>query len=88
MKTFKELGLQDDILQAIKKIGFYEPTKIQEASIPIILTGCDLIAGSETGSGKTFAFGAGIIQNITPGQGVQALVQVPTRELAEQLLQT
>jgi len=88
MKTFKELGLHEDILQSIKKIGFYEPTEIQEASIPLILAGNDVIAGSSTGSGKTFAFGAGIIQRLTPGRGVQALIQVPTRELAEQLLQT
>jgi ATP-dependent RNA helicase DeaD len=88
MTSFKELGLQDDLLLAVKKLGFYEPTPIQAASIPIILQGHDLIASSSTGSGKTFAFAAGIIHNITPGRGVQALIQVPTRELAEQMHQT
>lgn len=86
MKAFEALGLRDDILESIKKIGFYEPTAVQTASIPLILAGKDIIAGSNTGSGKTFAFGAGIIQQIHPQGGVQALILVPTRELAEQML--
>lgn len=86
MKTFEELGVREDLLTAIKKIGFYEPTEIQTASIPLILAGKDIIAGSNTGSGKTFAFGAGVIQQLHPQGGVQALILVPTRELAEQML--
>ena len=54
-------------------------------SIPMVLSGKDVIAGSVTGSGKTLAFGAGIIQNTVAGEGIQALVLTPTRELCQQV---
>ena len=86
MISFDNLGLRQDILSAIKKLGFYTPTQVQQETIPPILEGQDVIAGSNTGSGKTFAFGAGVIQQLEPKRGVQAVILVPTRELAEQML--
>jgi len=85
MEKFKKLGLSEHILRVLEEEKFEEPTEIQEKSIPLVLQGKDVIAGSATGSGKTLAFGSGIIQNIKRGNGVQALVLAPTRELAEQV---
>ncbi|MBU1204124.1 MAG: DEAD/DEAH box helicase, partial [Nanoarchaeota archaeon] len=85
MDNFKKLSIIEPILKYIKDSGFKEPTEIQEKTIPLILKGKDVIAGSATGSGKTLAFGAGIIQNCEKRQGVQSIVLVPTRELAEQV---
>ena len=85
MTTFETLGLQESLLSAIKKLGFYEATPVQEATIPLIKAGRDVIAMSNTGSGKTFAFAAGIIEHAKPKRGVQAIILVPTRELAEQM---
>ncbi|MBN1385767.1 DEAD/DEAH box helicase [Candidatus Woesearchaeota archaeon] len=72
-------------MKAIKDQQFVSPSDIQQKSIPLILSGKDVIAGSATGSGKTLAFGAGIIQNSERGRGIQALILTPTRELAEQI---
>jgi ATP-dependent RNA helicase DeaD len=66
---------------------FESPSEIQEKSIPLIIAGKDVIAGSATGSGKTLAFAAGILKNAQKGRGIQALVLTPTRELAEQVAQ-
>jgi len=85
MENFRRLGLTEPILKVLKEERFEKPTEIQEKSIPLVLEGKDVIAGSATGSGKTLAFGAGIIQNLKKGQGIQALVLTPTRELAEQV---
>ena len=85
MNIFEDLNLDSQLLTAIKKIGLTKPTQIQEKSIPFILEGKDLVGESATGSGKTLAFGCGIIKKITPGEGLQALVLTPTRELAEQV---
>ena len=82
---FEELGLNKNILQVISKMGYTEPTQIQEKSIPAILEGKDVIGESATGSGKTFAFAVGILEKVKPKAGVQALVLTPTRELAEQV---
>ncbi len=85
MTTFKELGLSEIFLKMIESAGFTEPTEIQEKTIPLVLAGKDVIGGSATGSGKTLAFGAGIIEHLKPNGGIQALILVPTRELAEQV---
>lgn len=82
---FKDLGLSPNLLTAIQKLGFKEPTKIQKLSIPLIVNGKDVVGESATGSGKTLAFGAGVIQNVNPKKGLQAIVLTPTRELAEQV---
>ena len=59
---FETLGLSHDLLKHITKLGFEEPTEIQELSIPHILKGKDIIGESATGSGKTLAFGTGIVE--------------------------
>jgi len=85
MNTFENLNLSEQLIGAINRLHFKEPTQIQRKSIPIILEGKDVIGESATGSGKTLAFAAGIIKQCNPGQGIQAIVLVPTRELAEQV---
>ncbi|MBI2508328.1 DEAD/DEAH box helicase [Candidatus Woesearchaeota archaeon] len=82
---FEDLKLSNDLFKAVNKLGLTEPTEIQEKSIPHILIGKDVIGESATGSGKTLAFGCGIIDQVAPNRGLQALVLVPTRELAEQV---
>ncbi len=88
MDNFKKLGISNPILRSIDEQGFENPSEIQEKSIPLILDGEDVIAGSATGSGKTLAFASGIIQNSDRGYGIQALILTPTRELAEQVANT
>ncbi len=88
MSTFESLGLAPNILSAVKKLGFTEPTQIQQEAIPVILSpeNPDLIALAQTGTGKTAAFGLPLIQRIdTYNHQPQALVLSPTRELAIQI---
>ena len=85
MEKFRQLGMSSEILQSLEELKFTEPTEIQEKTIPLVIAGKDVIAGASTGSGKTLAFGTGIIQNSTRQGVVQALVLVPTRELADQV---
>lgn len=82
---FEDLNLDPELLKGINKLGLTEPTEIQEKSIPLILARKDVIGESATGSGKTLAFGCGILEQVIPNKGLQALVLVPTRELAEQV---
>ncbi|RLA07146.1 MAG: ATP-dependent helicase [Gammaproteobacteria bacterium] len=85
--TFKDLGLNADILTAINKKGFEEPTAIQATAIPAMLDDkLDIIAQAQTGTGKTASFGLPLIQLINPQKKeVQALILAPTRELAIQV---
>ncbi len=85
--TFGDLGLSADILEAVLKKGFENPTPIQQQTIPLLLSGeKDIIAQAQTGTGKTAAFGLPIIERITPGlHEVQAIILAPTRELASQV---
>ncbi len=85
MNTFENLNLSEGLMKSINRLGYKEPTQIQRETIPLILKGKDVIGESATGSGKTLAFGAGIIERCNPKQGIQAVVLVPTRELAEQV---
>ncbi|MCX9012998.1 MAG: DEAD/DEAH box helicase [Candidatus Methanoperedens sp.] len=85
MEKFKDLGIGEPLLKSIKGEKFERPSEIQEKSIPLILAGRDVIAGSATGSGKTLAFASGILQGSERGKGIQALVLTPTRELTEQV---
>jgi len=88
LEKFKDLGLSEDILKELKKKGFEEPTEIQEKIIPILLTEeVDIVGQAQTGTGKTAAFGLPILEriNYTGTKKVQALVLVPTRELAIQV---
>ncbi|MCX6742374.1 MAG: DEAD/DEAH box helicase [Candidatus Pacearchaeota archaeon] len=85
MSTFKELGISEEVLKVIEEDKFEKPSDIQAKTIPLVLKGKDVIGGSATGSGKTLVFAAGIINNTERGEGVQALILTPTRELAEQV---
>ena len=82
---FNKLGLSNELFSTIEGLKFTKPTEIQQKSIPYILEGKDVIGASATGSGKTLAFGCGIIENTLSRKGLQSLVLVPTRELAEQV---
>ena len=83
---FSTLGLSEQMLEAVRAKGFETPTSIQRLTIPRLLSGGnDIIAQSQTGTGKTAAFGLPILQQTEhSADGVQALVLVPTRELAVQ----
>lgn len=85
--TFESLGLEPEILEALKRKGFEEPTPIQALAIPRLLSGgANLVARARTGTGKTAAFGLPLIQGLRiPTGAVRALVLVPTRELALQI---
>jgi ATP-dependent RNA helicase DeaD len=85
--TFQELGLSARILKALKENGFEAPFPIQKAAIPLVLKGVDVIGQAHTGTGKTAAFALPILTKIkTIRSGpVQALILVPTRELALQV---
>ena len=85
MTKFKDLGLNDDILKGIVDLGFDEAFPIQEAVIPVLLTGRDVVGQAHTGSGKTAAFALAMLQEIQPRNGIQGLVMAPTRELAIQI---
>ncbi len=83
---FAELGLAPELLRAIESLGFEQATPIQAAAIPPLLAGRDLVGQSQTGSGKTVAFGAPAVQGVDPHRReVQVLVLCPTRELATQV---
>ena len=82
---FTELDLPEEILRAVSEMGFTEATEIQSKAIPVMLEGRDLVGKSNTGTGKTAAFGLPAIAAIEKGvKNVQALVLCPTRELAMQ----
>ena len=82
---FSALGLCDPLLATITALGFEAPTPIQASSIPALLAGRDLIGQAQTGTGKTAAFGLPLLQRVDPNEETtQALVLVPTRELANQ----
>jgi ATP-dependent RNA helicase DeaD len=86
LKTFAEFGLEPKVLQAITELGFEEATPIQEQSIPLALTGSDLIGQAQTGTGKTAAFGIPLISKINrEDEKILALIMAPTRELAIQV---
>ncbi|MCM3627183.1 DEAD/DEAH box helicase [Paenibacillus glycanilyticus] len=86
MKTFAEFGLEPKVLQAITELGFEESTPIQDKSIPIAMSGSDMIGQAQTGTGKTAAFGIPLINKIpTSEERIVALIMTPTRELAIQV---
>lgn len=85
---FSRLNLRPELIQAVDELGYTSPTDVQVQVIPLMLAGEDIIAQSQTGSGKTAAFAMPILQNLAPQNGsrsVQALVLTPTRELAIQV---
>jgi len=85
MTKFEDLGLNQDILKGITELGYKEPFPIQEAVVPVLLTGRDVVGQSHTGSGKTAAFALAMLQDIQPKKGIQGLIMAPTRELAIQI---
>ncbi len=93
--SFKELGLSAGILRAVTEQGYTEPTPVQLQAIPVILQGRDILAGAQTGTGKTAGFTLPLLQILsnnpapaTRGRPVRALILVPTRELAAQVEQS
>ncbi|HSG83437.1 MAG: DEAD/DEAH box helicase [Nitrosopumilus sp.] len=85
MTKFQDLGLSDEVLKGISDQGFEEAFPIQEAVIPVLLSGRDVVGQAHTGSGKTAAFALSMLQDIQPKQGIQGLIMAPTRELAMQI---
>jgi ATP-dependent RNA helicase RhlE len=82
---FAQLGLAAPLVAALVKKGYTQPTPIQEQAIPLLLAGKDVIGGSQTGTGKTAAFGLPILQILEKSKGFRALILEPTRELAQQV---
>lgn len=85
--TFRDLGIDDDIVQALESASILSPFPIQQQAIPLALAGTDLIGQAKTGTGKTFGFGLPLLQKLgaNPEHLPRALVVVPTRELALQV---
>ena len=85
---FATLDLDDDVVRNLHSLGYTTPTPIQASALPAVLAGDDVIAQAKTGSGKTVAFGLGVLREVQVRRfSVQALVLCPTRELAEQVAQ-
>ena len=89
--SFESLGLTAELLRAVREQGYEEPTSIQKQAIPVILEGRDIMAGAQTGTGKTAGFTLPLLQRLGEsrpeggGRPVRALVLAPTRELAAQV---
>ncbi len=83
--TFKELNLNPEILRALDDAGFENATPVQAQAIPVIFSGADILALSQTGTGKTIAFGIPAVQSIDKSiKSIQVMVLSPTRELSQQ----
>ena len=83
--TFDNLGLSEPVLRAVRNLGFERPTPIQAQAIPLVLEGRDVIGASQTGTGKTAAFGLPIFTMLGGHGSFRCLVLEPTRELAAQV---
>ncbi|MDH5598756.1 MAG: DEAD/DEAH box helicase, partial [Cyclobacteriaceae bacterium] len=85
--NFDSFNFHPSLLEGLDAMGFTKPTPIQEQAIPEILAGNDLIACAQTGTGKTGAFVLPILHKIASGgnKGLNTLIVVPTRELAQQI---
>ena len=84
--VFESLGLRSQLLLGVQQRGFTQMTPIQAQALPAILEGRDVTGQAQTGSGKTVAFGLGLLQQVEPDLlAAQALVLCPTRELADQV---
>ncbi|HVR28072.1 MAG TPA: DEAD/DEAH box helicase [Thermoanaerobaculia bacterium] len=83
-RTFAELGLSPELVEAVERLGLLQPTPIQALVVPLALAGGDLVGLAQTGSGKTAAFVLPLLDMIEPEGGVQALIVCPTREIALQ----
>jgi ATP-dependent RNA helicase DeaD len=86
IETFPQFGLHSELTQTVAELGFTAPTPIQQAVIPVLMQGRDVIGQAQTGTGKTAAYGLPLLHRLDPQQsGIQALVLAPTRELALQV---
>ena len=87
MNKFSQLGLSQVIVDNLEKLGFENPTPVQEKAIPLLLNQnpTDFIGLAQTGTGKTAAFGLPLIDLIEDNNSTQALVMAPTRELGQQI---
>ena len=86
-QAFVELGIQRPTLEQLARYGFATPTPIQVEAVPALLRGQDVVGIAQTGSGKTVAFGVPMVEKLDPNlPEIQGLVLVPTRELAQQVL--
>lgn len=89
--SFKNLGLSTELLRAVADQGYRKPTLVQQEAIPVILEGKDILAGAQTGTGKTAGFALPLLQRLNERSGarakdrVRALILTPTRELAAQV---
>ena len=83
--SFSDLSLDRPMLDAVERLGYTQPTPIQEQAIPQIIAGRDVVGCAQTGTGKTAAFVLPILQRLGKGEGVRALVVTPTRELCAQI---
>lgn len=83
-QSFATLGLSDEVLEAVRQMGFEHPTPIQAAVVPEALEGVDIIGLAETGSGKTAAFVLPLAERLYRGKGIRGLIICPTREIALQ----
>jgi ATP-dependent RNA helicase RhlE len=90
--SFVDLGLAPELLRAVSEKGYTEPTPIQAQAIPTVLSGRDVLAGAQTGTGKTAGFILPLLQKLANGAGPRRLpraaVLAPTRELAAQIAQS
>src|SRR5271155_1961657 len=84
-QAFADLGVRPSILRALAEAGFTTPSEIQSLVIPRALAGVDILGQARTGTGKTAAFGIPILQRAEKGRSFQAIILVPTRELAGQV---
>ncbi len=83
--TFKDFNFKNQLQESIDKAGFKEPSPIQQQAIPVVLAGKDMVGQAHTGTGKTAAFGLPMLNNLKCDGSVEAVVIVPTRELAMQV---
>jgi len=93
MMSFSKLGLSEPLLKAVAELNYSEPTAIQNKAIPVILSGKNLVAAAQTGTGKTASFVLPILEKLNTdrklrGKRIRALILTPTRELAVQIEQS
>ena len=86
MNNFEALGLPENIISSLNAIHFTTPTPIQERAIPVAMQGADILGSAQTGTGKTAAFVLPMISHLIDNPQSQALILLPTRELAQQVL--
>ncbi|MYH50909.1 MAG: DEAD/DEAH box helicase, partial [Gammaproteobacteria bacterium] len=84
--SFGDMSLSPETLAAVEALGWRAPTPVQRRAIPPGLEGRDIVGIAQTGTGKTGAFLLPVLEGAVPGEGLQALVLCPTRELAQQVL--